>query len=338
VESLAACVRAVLLYFGRDTSYEELVSALGLGAVVTSSSDSFVHWASYSRDTSLESTAAMYGMRLRELHPPEAATGLSKSAEFAQHFQDSYVPLMCRALEHEQLVLAWGGWPPPCAHAWGVVTGERAGQFTGLIPPTWTDFEPSAGRGASAAATGAIEAALAGAAEQVYVIEAYEVSTCGAPDVRTLLRHVADQAAAAWENRWARRSDVHSGPVAYAAWRTWLNSSSTQTQASRLTLGQHASALAKLRTARAAFAAWLAAAHQSLGGQLAASLVDCIDAANHAAALLSTASEAATCEGFRIGAAMEQLSEIEAADGRLVTRLGEAVSQRNAAARSLKRI
>ena len=58
------------------------------------------------RDALLVEGARVFGMTVRGLHPPEAARGLEHSAEYAQHFAASYRPLILRALENRQPVLA----------------------------------------------------------------------------------------------------------------------------------------------------------------------------------------------------------------------------------------
>ena len=58
-------------------------------------------------------------MQIREVHPPEAARGLEDAAEFEQHFDASYRPLILRAMENGQFVLAWRGWLGERELSWG---------------------------------------------------------------------------------------------------------------------------------------------------------------------------------------------------------------------------
>ncbi len=66
--------------------------------------------------------ARKWGVELRDLHPPDAAP-LPTPPEFEQHFRDSYMPFIRAAIERDEPVLAWMGWPPPNACEWGVITG-----------------------------------------------------------------------------------------------------------------------------------------------------------------------------------------------------------------------
>lgn len=76
-------------------------------------------------------TAAAEGLRLRPLHPPEAAAGLSGSVEFIEHYRDSYVPLIRHALAHGQAVLAWRGAQP--RGGWRVITATQDERFFGYL-------------------------------------------------------------------------------------------------------------------------------------------------------------------------------------------------------------
>jgi len=75
----------------------------------------------YGRDAFLVSASRLFGITVRDVHPPEAAVGLSHAAEFVQHFDASYRPLIIRALENNQPVLAWQGWPGDQALMWGII-------------------------------------------------------------------------------------------------------------------------------------------------------------------------------------------------------------------------
>jgi hypothetical protein len=131
-ESLAQSLRAVLGAHGIRSAYDEVVSVLGLGSkFCLSGSDCVAEWELLAQDSHLPRAAALYGVELRELHPPEAAAGLGDSAEFRQHFEDSYVPLIRRALQNQQCCIARRGWERPLTPAWGVLTGAN-GDLRGL--------------------------------------------------------------------------------------------------------------------------------------------------------------------------------------------------------------
>ena len=113
---------------GRDGGYsidgEDLNAALGLSFMVCAApevEEDLSRWAMYARDAFLIEAGRLFGIGLREIHPPEAACGLSRFEAFRQHFDASYHPLIERALEHGQPVLAWGGWPGDDEAAWGII-------------------------------------------------------------------------------------------------------------------------------------------------------------------------------------------------------------------------
>ncbi|MCP4248781.1 MAG: hypothetical protein GY778_17190, partial [bacterium] len=124
-ESLTRAVQAVARWGGCDLDYCSLNAALGLSFMACSTGrddDCVGTWMSYGRDVRLVEAAGAFGIRLRPVHPPEAALRLSDAAEFGQHFEASYRPIVLHALANRQPVLAWRGWPGERALAWGVIT------------------------------------------------------------------------------------------------------------------------------------------------------------------------------------------------------------------------
>jgi len=111
--------------------------ALGLPFLLCADPDApnVASWSGLANDVGLVEAAALFGIRLRALHPRSAAAGVDPRHEFALHFRDSYVPLIRRALAHNQTVLCWRGWPDPMQYAWGLVTDGRADsdELTGKI-------------------------------------------------------------------------------------------------------------------------------------------------------------------------------------------------------------
>ena len=131
-------LQAILRWAGADVPYDHLVGALGLSLLTTSTGrhdDCVGDWPAYGRDFALPEAAELYGLRLRAMHPPEAAKGLSDSPEFAKHFADSYRPLVLQAVDNRQPVLAWQGWPDSQRLMWGVIT-ESSDQGVGLAGTT----------------------------------------------------------------------------------------------------------------------------------------------------------------------------------------------------------
>ena len=241
LESLAVCLRTVLAGLHVERPYDELVATLGLGAAtVAAPHDSLESWSTYARDASLVNTAQLYGLRLRGLHPPAAAPGLDHAAEYAGHFRDSYVPLISQALAHEQLALAWRGWPAPSDRLWGVLTHVQGGQLFGQAPG-------HSGR----------PVPLTGPAFQVYIVEESQPPMREALSPDVLFAHVARQACEAWAGTWAPDSGVLTGPAAYDAWQDTLRSAPAANAGKSPLHVQHSHATRLLVAARCCLAAWL---------------------------------------------------------------------------------
>ncbi len=240
-ESLAVCLRAVLTGFGVRRPYDELVSTLGLGAAtVAAPDDSLDSWATYARDAGLVPTANLYGLCLRDLHPPNATPGLGRSAEYPEHFHDSYVPLIMRALEHDQLVLAWRGWPAPGERLWGVITRARGDQLFGQMQGCGDELVP-----------------LAGPAHQVYIVEESRPPNPNALSPDALFAHVARQASAAWAGRWVSDRGALTGPAAYKAWQDFLRRAPNANTLVPPLHQQHRHTVRLLVAARKCLSAWL---------------------------------------------------------------------------------
>jgi len=241
LESLAVCLRNVLADLHVERPCDELVATLGFGAAtVAAPHDSLESWSTYARDASLVTTAQLYGLRLRALHPPAAATRLSHAAEYAGHFRDSYVPLIREALAHEQLALAWRGWPAPSDRLWGVLTHVQGEQLFGHTLG-------QSGRPVQ----------LTGPAFQVYIVEEFQppIAETLSPDV--LFAHVARQASEAWAGTWAPGSGVLTGPAAYDAWQDTLRSAPAANTGKSPLHVQHSHATRLLVAARCCLATWL---------------------------------------------------------------------------------
>ncbi len=127
IGSLAMAMEALLRWAGANVRYRDLNAALGLSLRTTAvrGNACLGWWSTHGCDAFLVETARLYGVRLRALHPPEAAVGLSEHEPFGQHFDASYAPLVRRALEHGQPVIAWQGWPDARAWLWGLITHTR---------------------------------------------------------------------------------------------------------------------------------------------------------------------------------------------------------------------
>jgi len=116
-ESLAFALRAIARQAEVKIDHRELITALGFETPAVPS-----HTATaimFGRDARLIEAGKIVGMQIREVHPPEAARGLEAAAEFDQHFDASYRPLILRALENNQGVIAWRGWAGERELSWG---------------------------------------------------------------------------------------------------------------------------------------------------------------------------------------------------------------------------
>ncbi len=129
--SLTRAVDHVLRQGGGDVDLDRVHAALGLGLLLCAApDDSDVRtWPGYARDAFLVDGGQLLGLTIRPMHPPEAARGLAGAAEFRQHFDASYRPLVCRALEHDQQVLAWCAFSGDRTRNWGIITDTCEGDL-----------------------------------------------------------------------------------------------------------------------------------------------------------------------------------------------------------------
>jgi hypothetical protein len=134
-ESLTAALVELLRAAGGHTSPADMNAALGISFVTLATTNPDpAEWVQAGRDFNVEPAAALFGIRLRDLHPRDAAAGLRSAPEFQQHFADSYYPLIRRSLEHHEPVLAYRGWPGTACRNWGVITGvDKDGRLTGVV-------------------------------------------------------------------------------------------------------------------------------------------------------------------------------------------------------------
>lgn len=205
-ETLALALQALLRWAGCEAGYADLNAGLGLAFMtsVRNPERCLATWMAKGRDALLERTAPRFGIKLRALHPPEAAAGLEDAPEFAQHFDASYRPLIERALENDQPVLACRGWPGESAELWGIITavGDEGLGLRGTTP-----------------ASGGELISLTTPPVQAYVVE--EIRPHVPPDDE-LLRLAVRHADVVLRNQLDRRFGITSGPDVYPAWRERL--------------------------------------------------------------------------------------------------------------------
>jgi hypothetical protein len=135
VEGLALILRALTRPTDPATAYDDFCACLGVSvAPVAVRGDVRPEaWPTYGRDIFLEPVARAWGLRLRNLHPPDVGVDMARAEEFDQHFELSYRPLICRALEHGQPVIAWRGWDGESIPSWGIITEVVDDAFTGHV-------------------------------------------------------------------------------------------------------------------------------------------------------------------------------------------------------------
>jgi len=164
-------------------------------------------WPMYARDAFLVEAGRLFGMTIRDMHPPEAARGLSDAAEFTQHFDASYRPLVLRALEHDQPVLAWQGWPGEARLLWGIITGTSDAGI-GLRGRTACPGEVRPNRPPEVVT-------LDHPPVQLYVVETVAATQ---PDPQELLDLALEHARKVLNDALHDRFGVITGPAAYDAW------------------------------------------------------------------------------------------------------------------------
>ena len=145
--SLTFALRCVASAGRCNLDADDLHAALGLPLMVCAprnEPDARI-WPAYARDVFLIEAARAFGMTLRGIHPPQAARGLERVREFEQHFDASYRPLIARALENGQPVLAWQGWGGDFDYFWGIIERgcDNGVGFTGTVfAPSTSPYAP----------------------------------------------------------------------------------------------------------------------------------------------------------------------------------------------------
>ncbi|HKQ46659.1 MAG TPA: hypothetical protein VJZ71_01165 [Phycisphaerae bacterium] len=202
-QSLLLSLEAVLSAYGRCVPRDELAAALGDAFLLTYAAEARPgeQWNTYGRHAFLESAARLYGLELRDLHPPDAAPLPLPPPEFEDHFTDSYLPLVRTALDHEHPALAWMGWPAPQRAIWGVIT----------------DYDPSRGECLGRSIySGGRTVALAAAPVQIYTVQEYRETT---PPPPAIIDVALNRAAAVLADRLPVKYRVVTGVVALEKWR-----------------------------------------------------------------------------------------------------------------------
>lgn len=205
--SLTFTLQALAHDAGYEIDRDDLNAALGLSWMTTAvpRERDLARWPMYARDAFLAEAGRLFGMTIRDIHPPEAARGLNGFPEFRQHFEASYRPLIHRALEHNQAVLAWQGWPGDQGMMWGIVkrTCDGGIGFMGVVG------------GPRAVRTPGHPVTLESPPLQLYVVEAI---TSSQPDPDELLELALDHARLVLGNALESRFGVVTGPAAFDAW------------------------------------------------------------------------------------------------------------------------
>lgn len=202
-QSLLLSLEAALSVYGRCVPRDELAAVVGDALMLTYAAEARPgeHWNIYGRHAFLESAARLYGLELRDLHPPDAAPLPMTPPEFEAHFTDSYLPLVRSALEHDHPALAWMGWPPPQRTIWGVITA----------------YDPSHGVCVGHSIySGGQAVALAASPVQVYTVQEYhETDSPQSAIIEAALNHAAIVLA----NRLPAKYRAVTGVAALEKWR-----------------------------------------------------------------------------------------------------------------------
>ena len=219
--SLSLALRGVAQRAGYDINLDDLNAALGLSWMMTAvpGESDLARWSMYARDAFAVEAGRLFGLNLRPVHPPEAARGLYESAEFDQHFDAGYRPLILRALENGQPVLAWRGW-----HGWDP---------GGLMEMAWGIVERTCEKGIGLEGVVIASSASADHAEvmtldrppvQLYIAETVTPTSLN-PD--ELLNLALDHTRHVFNNAIEVRFGAVTGPKAYDTWLARLRDDRT---------------------------------------------------------------------------------------------------------------
>ncbi|MHC4695381.1 MAG: hypothetical protein ACYTFA_01415 [Planctomycetota bacterium] len=220
--SLTLALRSIAHQVGHDIDLDDLHATLGLPLLVCAvpTEHRLSLWPTYARDVFLIEAARAFGISVREVHPPEAARGLDHADEFRQHFDASYRPLIERALENGQPVLAWQGWPGDHEGMWGVIT-RRCDDGVGFAGTIVASTSPAVEK------TGVT---LTDPPLQLYVVETVTPTT---PSGKGILTLALDHALSVLGNEPGGRFGVMMGPAAFDEWIARLKQSETGENGSR---------------------------------------------------------------------------------------------------------
>ena len=204
--SLAYALQSIARDAGYSIDGDDLHAALGLSFMVCAAAeDDLSSWSMFARDVFLVEAGRLFGLSLREVHPPEAACGLDHFEAFRQHFDASYRPLIQRALENDQPVLAWRGWPGDLEAAWGIIR-RITDRGVGVAGVVVTSAEASAD---------VEEVDLVSPPVQLYVVE---TTAPHEPADDDLLTMALEHARAVLNGEPGSRFSVVMGLTAYDAW------------------------------------------------------------------------------------------------------------------------
>lgn len=296
-ESLALSLRAVAEAAGGDLDYDALCAAMGVSfaAVSVRADKAPGWWMTFGRDAFVEPAAALFGIRLRNLQPADVGIEMTQAIEFPQHFEASYKPLILRALENKQPVIAWQGWPDASGMFWGVITDATGNVLSGMVP--WAQGQC---------------VQMIAPAVQCYVVEE---CTPGQPP-RDQLLAMAMRHADAYMSRapFAKTHAVNdlpaivTGPAAFDAWEDWLGGTDfgpTDQDASWREHRQHAEfVVAAFRSATA----FLQNMREIVPANEQAAMGEIIDVCQEiAAGLTPSADEATVREAFASANGRQQL-------------------------------
>ncbi len=205
--SLTGALHHLMCASGCEVDVDDLHAALGLSLMFCASKDAPTdRWPTLARDAFIPKACKLFGMIVRDLHPPEAARGLGSAETFEQHFVASYLPHIERAIENGQSVLAWQGWPGEQS-AWGILS-QRSAEGIGLAGIAFSGM--TVGKKATSDIVSLTCAPL-----QVYVVE---INAPTLPPTTSLLRMTMRHTQQAWSPTVGERFGVLLGKHAAEHW------------------------------------------------------------------------------------------------------------------------
>lgn len=218
-QSLTLAVEAIFRAYEHPVSRVDIAATLGNLFMTTYAAEAPADrtWNTLGLHAFLEPAARVFGLDLRDLHPPEAAPPPPVPHEFDLHFRDSYLPFVAASLTRDEPVLAWAGWPPPNQEIWGIISAIDNASSTPAGHTMYSQGRP---------------VPLLGSPTQAYTIQELRPLQ---PAPRELLSLVLNHAADVLNNQLPSKFGARTGAAALIAWKDAITTTNDDTTAARLT-------------------------------------------------------------------------------------------------------